>query len=176
MIAILQFDRLSDNPERLVGLLGILLLCGGGIWMLVRWFRDAPMQPDPWDAKVEAELASEKAAPMCHRCLCPHHEAEYFCPECGAPVGTYTNWLPFPYLFSIGHTLRIGTDGTYRHSPLIIAGFLLFSWLEYGEYFPLFVPVYWFVFLKRLWQHPTSAPSSNPPPSAPVQGAANSPL
>jgi hypothetical protein len=103
---------------------------------------------------VAAEIAGEDSTPVCHRCLTPHSAEVYFCPECGAPVGTYTNWLPFPYLFSIGHTLRIGTEGTFKRSPLVIAGFFLFSLAEYT----VFAPVYWVQFLK----HVRSPPPPNP--------------
>jgi hypothetical protein len=61
-------------------------------------------------------------------------------------VGQYTNWLPFPYLFSVGHALRIGTSGEFRRSPLTVIGFMLFGLAEYA----LFVPIYWIVFLHKL--------------------------
>jgi hypothetical protein len=66
--------------------------------------------------------------------------------------------LPFPYLFSIGHTLRIGTDGRFKRSPLTITGFLLVGLAEYA----LFAPVYWFVFLKRLLHPPPADPPNQP--------------
>jgi len=61
-------------------------------------------------------------------------------------VGECTNLMPFDYVYSVGHTLRIGTSGEYRRSPLIIVGFVLFSIAEYS----VFAPFYLFQFLKKL--------------------------
>jgi hypothetical protein len=161
MVSFLQLDRLADDPDRLIGFLGIIGLSCCGLWLLIRWLFKEPTQPDPWGAEINAELAAEEATPLCHRCLFPHDQQTNFCPECGAPVGTYTNLLPYPYLFSIGHALRLGTEGKFRHSPLTVAGFLLFGFAEYS----LFAPVYWFVFLKKLLR--PAAPDPQPPDPAP---------
>jgi hypothetical protein len=165
MIALIEIDRWVDTPEKLVGFLGVLALCCSGVWLLVRWLFRGPIQPDPWSDEIAAELKAEEAAPLCHRCLCPHGASADFCPECGAPVGTYTNWLPFPYLFSIGHMLRIGTAGEFRHSPLTIIGFFLFGLVEYA----LFAPVYWFVFFRSLLHRaPAGPPAEANSPSTPA--------
>ena len=75
-------------------------------------------------------------------------------------MGTYTNWLPFPYLFSVGDLLRLGTAGEFKRSRVNAAGFLLLSVAEYS----IFAPIYWFLFLRR-WRHaPSAAPSSLGPP------------
>ncbi len=156
------YNDLSQGPEGVIVLWGGILLVFVFVWMLIRWIQTAPKSPDPWDAAVEDSVESGDAVPICHRCLSPHNPQADFCPECGAPVGTYTNYLPFPYLFSIGHTLRIGTEGNYKHSFLTIFGFMFFAIVEYG----LFAPVYWFMFLRRLVRnHSTegSQPASMPP-------------
>jgi hypothetical protein len=155
----------SPSPESAAGLLGLLALVACGIWLFVRWLKDGPATPDPWDQDVAEALEKEQAGPLCHRCLSPHDDRANFCATCGAPVGIYTNWLPYPYLFSIGHTMRIGTSGEFRRSPLTIAGFFLLGLAEYT----IFAPVYWFVFIRGLCrplppriqdiQYPPSAPS-----------------
>src|SRR5256885_12609400 len=91
-----------------------------GCWAVIRWVSNAPSTPEPWDDKVSAEIAKDETPPICHRCLAPHDTLANFCPDCGAPVGIYTNWLPYPYLFSIGDALRTGTVGNFKRTPLAI--------------------------------------------------------
>ena len=160
MILLGQSDYLTEDPTTRVGVLAIAILLCLGLWKLIRWLFNGPQQPDPWSDEVATEIAKDDAVPLCHRCLAPHESWVDFCPDCGAPVGPYTNWLPYPYLFSIGHTLRIGTSGDFRHSPLTIAGFFLLGIAEYA----LFAPVYWFILLKGLSAHGQSVPPSDPPP------------
>src|SRR5438046_7299792 len=114
---------LKDDPTKVVVVLAIAILLCVGLWRLIRWLFSGHPPPDPWSEEVAAEIAKDDAVPLCHRCLAPHDSQVDFCPECGAPVGSYTNWLPYPCLFSIGHTLRIGSSGDFRRSPLTIAGF-----------------------------------------------------
>jgi hypothetical protein len=157
MLAFLELS-LKGEPEKLVGRLGILILVCWTIWLFVRWLLQSPIQPDPWDAQVAADIAGGETVPLCHRCLEPHEVLLDFCPHCGAPVGDYTNLLPFPYLFSIGHTLRIGTAGEFRHSPLTVAGFFLIGVAEYS----IFAPIYWFMFIKGLFHPQPDMPDSSP--------------
>jgi len=160
-------NQRATSPEWTIGFLGVIALAGYGIWGFVRWLLSGPVSPDPWDEQVTAEVAKEEATPLCHRCLLPHEVSADFCSHCGATVGQYTNWLPYPYLFSVGHTLRIGTIGNFRHSPLTIGGFLLLGLAEYA----LFSPIYWFVFLRNLSRQPSAQPSESPlPPSPPGHG------
>jgi hypothetical protein len=149
----------AQSPEMIIGSLAVVVLVCFGIWRFVHWLMDGPPGPDPWDQQVAEELRQDDATPLCHRCLTPHDQRTDFCPQCGAPVGDYTNWLPYPYLFSVGHTLRIGTTGEYRHSPLTVSGFFLLAVAEYT----LFAPIYWFVVLRGL-RRPL-------PPPMPDQGA-----
>ena len=135
-----------NSPELTVGFLGIAALSCLGIWAAVRWLLRGPVRPDPWDEQIAAQIARDETTALCHRCLCPHDSSIDFCPECGAAVGQYTNWLPFPYLFSLGHTLRIGTTGEFRHSRLIICGFMLLGLAEYM----MLAPVYWLMFFRNL--------------------------
>ena len=154
---------LKDDPTTVVGVLGIAILLCLVLWRLFRWLFSGPPQPDPWSEEVAAEIAKDDAVPLCHRCLAPHDSQVDFCPDCGAAVGPYTNLLPYPYLFSIGHTLRIGTSGDFRRSPLTIVGFFCLGIVEYA----LFAPVYWFMLLKGLSAHGPSGPPSDPPPIEP---------
>jgi hypothetical protein len=135
-----------QSPESITAIWALLGLGACGIWLFIRWLKDGPVTPDPWDHDVTEALQEEEASPLCHRCLLPHNDRANFCATCGAPVGAYTNWLPYPYLFSIGHTMRIGTSGEFRRSPLTITGFFLLGLAEYA----IFAPVYWFVFIRRL--------------------------
>lgn len=166
MSAFIQFSLLTD-PTREVGFWGLAVLTGCLLWRVLRQALRRPAHPDPWDSSVAATLETEEAAPLCHRCLTPHDSLAHFCSNCGAPVGTCTNLLPFPYLFSIGHLLRIGTDGSYRRTPLAIAGFFLVGVAEYS----FLAPVYWFMFLRGL----VGRPSSGSPPGETIRGAAPSP-
>jgi hypothetical protein len=59
MVALLQSNHLAEDPENLVGFLGLLILAGGGGWMLIRWLLNAPTQSDPWDAGIAAGMAAE---------------------------------------------------------------------------------------------------------------------
>ena len=152
--------RLSDG-ELAVAALAIAFLAVCGLWVFVRWLLKGPTTPDPWDAQVAAALAGEESTPLCHRCLAPHDINTDFCTECGAAVGQYTNWLPFPYLFSLGHTLRLGTSGDFKHTPLTVAGFILLALAEYM----LFAPIYWFFLFRgvnRRGERPWS-PEPAPP-------------
>ena len=160
-----------NDPDLLIGILAVCLLSACGLVMLVRWLLSGPTRPDPWNEEVAAAIAGENGVPLCHRCLAPHDPLVNFCAECGAPVGDYTNLLPYPYLFSIGHTLRIGTEGNFRRSPLVVAGFFLFGIAEYA----LLAPVYWFLFLKNLSRQSRSGPPPESPAESPSDAAPASP-
>ena len=147
------------DPQRIVGSLGVAIFACVGVFHLVRWFLGGPSQPEPWGEEVTTELASDECTPLCHECLTPHQEGADFCPACGAPVGAYTNFLPFPYLFSVGHVLRIGTSGNFKRSSLNVVGFFLFAFVEYA----IFAPVYWVMLLKNLFRQS----HLDPPPTQP---------
>lgn len=160
MIILGEISTGTGEPEKLVTMLaivGLLILAG---WQFFKRLLQSQPAPDPWDESINAELAKADAIPLCHRCLTPHSHDTDFCPACGTPVGQYTNWLPFPQLFSIGHVLRTGTNGDFKRTPLTILGFMLFSLAEYM----LFVPIYWIVFLRKIFGHP---PVETPPEQSP---------
>jgi hypothetical protein len=143
-IALLNYG--INSPDWMVGVVAVMLLGCGAIFAFARWLVQGPVRPDPWDGQVAAELDSEDAVPLCHHCLTQHHPSADFCPACGAAVGQYTNWLPFPYLFSVGQGLRLGTAGDFKRSPFTVFGYLLLGLAEYLW----FAPVYWVVFLVNL--------------------------
>lgn len=146
----------ANEPESLIAFLAILGLACLGIWALVRKIRSVPLTPDPWDNLAETEIADGNALPLCHRCLTAHDDSLDFCPKCGAAVGQYTNWLPYPYLFSMGHMLRIGTSGKFKKTPLNILGFVLLACAEYM----IFAPVYWMLLFLKITPEPK--PDSDP--------------
>ena len=161
MISAAQLTHGANDPDMLVGILGIATVLCWGVWALIKQVRGGPAQPDPWDKNIAAEIEKEEAIPLCHRCLASHDASTDFCPTCGAAVGQYTNWLPYPYLFSLGHALRIGASGEFRRSPLTISFFFLFSLLEYT----LFAPVYWILMLRSLAKHGGHAKTQHPSPT-----------
>jgi hypothetical protein len=91
----------------------------------------------------------------------PREAAVDFCPECGAPVGTYTNWLPFPYLFSLGHTVRLGASGDFERTPVTLAGFWLLGLIEYTA----LAPLYWYRLLRGPCGPQRTVPAQEPPPN-----------
>jgi hypothetical protein len=156
----LSVGLVTDSPEWSVGVPVLLfLLCIGG-YVFVRWLLLGPVSPDPWDKAVAADLADDRAVPLCHRCLAPHDPQADFCPECGATVGQYTNLLPYPYIFSVGDTLRLGTSGEFRRTPFTILGFLVFACVEYT----VFAPWYWIRFFQGKPPHrPPALPAESGP-------------
>jgi len=158
-----QISSGANEPERLVAILVVVGLISLGVWQVVRRILQTKPTPEPWDETTAAELEKDDAVPLCHHCLNPHSEQTDFCQECGTPVGQYTNWLPFPQLFSIGHVLRTGTSGDFKRTPLTILGFLFFSFVEYA----LFAPIYWIVFLRRVFGRRSP---ETPPPSSSATG------
>jgi hypothetical protein len=167
MISLIQWSGAGDSSDTVIGFIGVGALGCFILWAFLRWLADSPVHPDPWDEKVAAEIESDDAPMLCQHCLEPHPELVNFCPACGAPVGTYTNYLPFPYLFSIGYVLRTGTEGGFRRSPLSIAGFLLLGVAEYS----VLAPLYWFMVLRRLVRGREPDP---PMPPAAANGVAGS--
>ena len=137
--------RASDS-EMLVGLIAIIVLTLYAFILLLKRITTGPVSPDPWDAEIAAKLEDANMQVLCHRCLVPNEPLADFCENCGAPVGKYTNYLPFPQVFSIGHALRVGTEGEYKRSPMAVLGYFL---LALGEY-TVFAPVYWYWLLRRM--------------------------
>ena len=160
MMLVALSNTRADEGAYQIGIIAIIALGVIGMWRLIQWLVAAPPDSEPWSEEVSQEIAKEETAPLCHRCLAPHDPLLNFCPDCGAAVGEYTNMLPYPYVFSLGDTLRLGTTGEFRRSPLTIAGFFALALVH-----PVFAPIYWIMLLKKLLASPPSSPE--PPQSAP---------
>jgi hypothetical protein len=103
-------------------------------------------KPDPWDISIAHELAADQCTPVCHRCFTPQNHHGWFCPECGAVVGPYTNYMPNLNAFSQGEVLRNGTTHHLPRSPVVIIGCMLLPL----AIFPLLAPVYWYYVFQNL--------------------------
>jgi hypothetical protein len=160
MTIIAALTLMPGSPEWEIGILALMFLGGAGIYGLLHWLFSGPRSADPWGDEVEKGLESDEALPLCHRCLHEHSPAVDFCPHCGATVGQYTNWLPYPYIFSLGDTLRLGTAGAFHRTVLTELGFILLAVAEYA----VFAPFYWiFLFQPR---SPRPSPLEPPPVGA----------
>ena len=129
-----------------------LLISGLIIYRAVIWVMQAQRSPDPWDAETDKALESEEAKPLCHHCLTAQEHNGWFCPNCGATVGPYVNYLPYVYLFSEGEVLRNGVAQHLPRSPLIVAGYILLtlSFLPIlAVLFFIWAPVYWFLLMQN---------------------------
>ncbi len=145
---------MARGGEYTVAALILLGICGLALYRFVVWVMQAPHTPDPWDTETEEALNEETAVPLCHHCLTPQTHNGWFCPQCGATVGPYCNYMPYIYVFSQGEVLRAGVTEKLRHSALVLVGFLLFSLGMFSfTILGLVVPVYWFFFFKNLKKH-----------------------
>lgn len=140
-------------------LLVILGLFGVACYRLLLWLKKPPQAPDPWGKEVDQALEQEGAVPVCHHCLTPQHHNGWFCPECGATVGPYCNYLPYIYIFSQGEVLRAGATERLQHSALIVVGYLLFSLFM----FSILAPIYWWFFFRNFYSHPRRKAPEPPP-------------
>jgi hypothetical protein len=145
-----------DNVHT-VAVLVVLGVLGLAIYRFVLWVIEAPRTVDPWGNEIEEEVNREEAVPLCHHCLAPQEHSGWFCPECGATVGPYCNYMPYIYVFSQGEVVRAGVTERMRRSPLITTGLVLLPLCM----FALAAPIYWFFLFKNLGR------SDPPPPEAP---------
>lgn len=152
MLALHNRDMGATESELLLGLVVILAVLLYAMVLILRRLSAGPREPDPWNSEVAAEIESPDTPLLCHRCLLPNDPGADFCHECGAPIGQYTNYLPFPNLFSLGHTLRLGTSGEYKRTPVTVLGYVL---LALGEYL-IFAPVYLYQLFRKLPPKPQS--------------------
>jgi hypothetical protein len=137
---------MAPDREHILAALVILGICGLAIYRFVLWVMDAPCTTDPWGKETADAVNHEEAIPLCHHCFTPQEHSGWFCPECGATVGPYCNYMPFIYIFSQGEVLRAGVTERIRRSKLIIIGFILFSL----GMFAVAAPIYWFFLFKNL--------------------------
>lgn len=123
-------------------------------WRLLRWMSSGTRTADPWDETVAAAI--QNAPPLCHKCLVPQDHDGWFCPNCGASVGPYNNYLPNMWMFAHGEMLRSGTCEPVRRK----AGLILFYLVIPLATFAIFAPFYWCAFLLNLGKTPQSDPPS----------------
>jgi hypothetical protein len=141
--------------ERALTALVLLAICGLALWRFILWLREANSTPDPWGEDVQHAIEQEDALPLCPHCLSPQDHNGWFCPECGSTVGPYANYMPYIYLFSQGEVLRAGVTARFRHSPLIITGYILLVL----AILPIAAPFYWFFLFKNLSREQETNPA-----------------
>ena len=147
------------RKEQTLVILVILGLLGVAFYRLVRWLTEGTRTADPWGEEIDKALDQEDAVPVCHHCLTPQQHNGWFCPQCGATVGPYSNYLPFVYIFSQGEVLRAGVTERFRRSPLIVIGFVLLSLTMCA----VAAPFYWFFLFKHLRERDTAQAEAAPP-------------
>ncbi len=110
------------------------------VWCAVRWLIHGKSVPDPWDAATAARLDDPEIKPLCTRCLCPHEETDWFCPNCGMAASPTTNWMPYLNYLSLGDVFRHGTSGDIPLHWTAVLGYILVSSIYYGGFV---VPFIW---------------------------------
>jgi hypothetical protein len=116
------------------------------------WVRELRCTPDPWGPEIESALDSPDAVPLCQDCLTAQQHNGWFCPECGAAVGKYCNWLPGVYIFSIGEVVRSGVNERFRLTVPIAIGYLLVLF----QSFACLAPILWIFVLRNIWANTSS--------------------
>lgn len=141
------FMNIDRNASQGIGLL-IFAVTGLALYSIFQRVKRASPTANPWDAETDKHLQEADALPICHHCLTPQEPRHnhWFCPNCGAAVGEYNNYLPFVRVFSEGEVLRTGTAGLMKSNFLIVAGYFLCSLILYTAA----APVYWYFLLKNL--------------------------
>lgn len=134
----------DDRFEVLISLLLVAGLPVFVLWRAILWVRTAPRRPDPWDAETEEIIQRPDAIPTCHHCSVPYSPEQWFCEHCGSAVGTYNNWMPYVYLFSIGEVFRTGARGRFRVNALTVVGYLVLSYN-----YLILAPVFWFLLFRN---------------------------
>lgn len=134
-----------NSTEATVVKAAVALLTAAGIARLCHWLASAPVRPDPWEAEAGVDLDATEARPLCTRCLSPHKETNWFCPQCGKAVCPTTNWMPYLESLSLGDVLRHGTGGDIPLKPTAVIGYVLLGLTQYS----IFAPLYWL----RLWSN-----------------------
>jgi hypothetical protein len=155
----MTFRYMASAKEQELVALVILAILGVAIYQLVQWLKEAKRTADPWGDEIGKALDEDDAVPLCHHCFTPQQHNGWFCPECGATVGPYCNYLPFVSVFSQGEVVRAGVTEHIRRSPLIVIGLVLLSLTM----FALAAPFYWFFLFKHLRQEDSAAVEAAPP-------------
>jgi hypothetical protein len=134
------------SNEHAVTALVVLVVIAVALFRLVLSIMQAPRTDDPWGKEIDEAVNQDNAVPVCHHCLTPQEHNGWFCPECGATVGPYCNYMPYIYIFSQGEVLRAGVTERFRRSRLITIGFVLFTL----GMLSVAAPIYWFFLFRNL--------------------------
>lgn len=148
-----------SNKEIELVVLVVLGIAVVGIFRAFKWLTTGPRTPDPWDATVEDAVEREDAVPLCSHCLTPQQHNGWFCPECGATVGPYCNYLPLVYPFSLGECVRAGTAGLVRRNWLTMTGYLLLAFCFLPFLLAAFYLLLFFDNLRRTASQSVAQPS-----------------
>lgn len=95
--------------------------------MFAGYFRSLGSRPcdmNPWPEEIEQSIRDLEALPVCHRCFLPLEEPVWFCPDCGASVGPYNNWIPNLAMYTVGEVLRTGVGPNARFTKLTVPGYV----------------------------------------------------
>ena len=152
------FSDMGPSNEESLAALVILGICALAIYRFVIWLKEGPRSANPWGNEIDEALDRGEGLPLCHHCLTPQDHNGWFCPECGATVGPYCNYLPYVYIFSQGEVLRAGVTERFRRGPLIVIGLVLCSLALCA----VLAPIYWFFLFKHL-RHSGDAGLDAPP-------------
>ena len=76
--------------------------------------------------------------PVCPRCSLPVQEWLFYCPDCGAPVGAYTLWLPFERIRAYGEFLVRAAKASLKGNGLPWTSRILGALLVFIE-----APIVW---------------------------------
>jgi hypothetical protein len=123
---------------------------------VIKWIKDVTPAPDPWSDEVDQMVHEADAVPVCHKCLTPYSENDWFCEQCGSAIGSYNTLNPYLSIFSIGEMLRSGTSEKIKLNLLTVIGYLLAAVWQYA----IFAPIYWVMFFLNVWRR-SNLPSSN---------------
>ena len=137
---------MGPSHERELAAIVVLGLLALVVYRVVLWLMGTARTADPWSDEINKALDQDDAVPLCNHCLTPQQHNGWFCPECGATVGPYCNYMPYVYIFSQGEVLRAGVTERLRLTPLIAIGYVFLSHCT----FAVVAPVYWFFLFKNL--------------------------
>jgi hypothetical protein len=147
---------MARSNEQIIAVLVILGFCGVAFYRFVVWVTQPSRTVDPWGKETQDAVNQAGAVPLCHHCLTPQEHNGWFCPECGATVGPYCNYMPYLYVFSQGEVLRAGVTERFRRSRFITIGFVLFSLSMCA----IAAPIYWFFLFRNLRRSDGRRPES----------------
>src|SRR5262245_6812434 len=124
------------KPEYLVA---IIAGVSCAVVFLIRWIREAEPAPDPWSHEIEEQVDQPDVQPLCQRCLTPHSDTDWFCPECGLPATSTTDLMPNLWPLALGDAFRAIAAGKVRANWLTVAGCCAVSMVWLSIFFPIYL-------------------------------------